>query len=96
MNHYQTSIALDESKQITLSNLPFAIGQKLKVIIVPEESEVDLEIGLEENAQIDAIMQQYHQAGKLRPVGLCAGEFVVPDDFNEPLPDEIIDLFYSE
>jgi hypothetical protein len=92
MNHYQTSIAIDESKQITLSNLPFEIGQKLKVIIIPD----DLEVDLDENAQIDAVMQQYHQAGKLRPVGLCAGEFVVPDDFNEPLPDEIIDLFYSE
>jgi antitoxin (DNA-binding transcriptional repressor) of toxin-antitoxin stability system len=22
----------------------------------------------------------------LRPVGLCAGEFVVPDDFDAPLP----------
>lgn len=23
----------------------------------------------------------------LRPYGLCEGEFVVPDDFNDPLPD---------
>jgi len=28
-----------------------------------------------------------------RPIGLCEGEFVVPDDFNDPLPEEIIDLF---
>ncbi|NEQ40184.1 MAG: hypothetical protein F6K40_29655 [Okeania sp. SIO3I5] len=28
-----------------------------------------------------------------RPIGLCEGEFVVPDDFNYPLPEEIIDLF---
>ncbi len=28
-----------------------------------------------------------------RPFGLCAGEFVVPDDFDEPLPDEILTLF---
>lgn len=29
----------------------------------------------------------------LRPVGLCAGDFVVPDDFNEPLPESILDEF---
>ncbi|HEY9701275.1 MAG TPA: hypothetical protein V6C58_02460 [Allocoleopsis sp.] len=28
-----------------------------------------------------------------RPRGLCEGEFVVPDDFNDPLPEEIINLF---
>jgi antitoxin (DNA-binding transcriptional repressor) of toxin-antitoxin stability system len=26
----------------------------------------------------------------LRPYGLCAGEFVVPDDFNDPLPEDIL------
>jgi antitoxin (DNA-binding transcriptional repressor) of toxin-antitoxin stability system len=30
---------------------------------------------------------------KRRPIGLCEGEFVVPDDFNDPLPEEIIKLF---
>lgn len=28
-----------------------------------------------------------------RPVGLCAGEFVVPDDFEDPLPGEVLDHF---
>jgi len=28
-----------------------------------------------------------------RPTGLAKGEFVVPDDFNDPLPDDIIDSF---
>jgi antitoxin (DNA-binding transcriptional repressor) of toxin-antitoxin stability system len=32
---------------------------------------------------------------KPRPIGLCAGEFIVPDDFNDPLPEEIINLFES-
>lgn len=27
---------------------------------------------------------------QLRPFGLCAGEFTVPDDFDEPLPEEIM------
>jgi len=28
-----------------------------------------------------------------RPIGLAKGEFVVPDDFDDPLPDDILDLF---
>ncbi len=30
---------------------------------------------------------------KLRPFGLCAGEFTVPDDFDAPLPENIIQEF---
>ncbi|PZO15937.1 MAG: prevent-host-death protein [Leptolyngbya foveolarum] len=29
----------------------------------------------------------------LRPAGLCAGEFVVPDDFDEPLLEDILKTF---
>ena len=32
----------------------------------------------------------------LRPFGLCAGEFRVPDDFDDPLPEEIIKQFEGE
>jgi prevent-host-death family protein len=32
---------------------------------------------------------------KKRVVGSAKGEFVVPDDFNAPLPKEIEDLFYK-
>ena len=28
-----------------------------------------------------------------RPIGLAAGEFVVPDDFDAPLPDDLLDAF---
>jgi antitoxin (DNA-binding transcriptional repressor) of toxin-antitoxin stability system len=28
-----------------------------------------------------------------RPVGLCAGEFVVPGDFDDPLPDNVLNAF---
>jgi hypothetical protein len=28
-----------------------------------------------------------------RPVGLAKGQFTVPDDFNEPLPDEVLRSF---
>ena len=29
----------------------------------------------------------------LRPFGLCSGEFVVPDDFDTPLPESLIGEF---
>ena len=29
----------------------------------------------------------------LRPMGLCKGEFSVPDDFDSPLPEEVIQQF---
>jgi antitoxin (DNA-binding transcriptional repressor) of toxin-antitoxin stability system len=29
----------------------------------------------------------------LRPYGLCAGEFTVPDDFDAPLPEEVLREF---
>lgn len=28
-----------------------------------------------------------------RPFGLCAGEFIVPDDFDAPLPEDILKAF---
>jgi prevent-host-death family protein len=28
-----------------------------------------------------------------RPYGLCAGEFVVPDDFDAPLPTDLLNEF---
>jgi len=31
-----------------------------------------------------------------RPIGLAAGQFVVPDDFDDPLPDDIQRLFEGE
>ncbi|MCY7277198.1 MAG: type II toxin-antitoxin system Phd/YefM family antitoxin [Phormidesmis sp. CAN_BIN44] len=30
---------------------------------------------------------------KLRPFGLCEGEFTVPDDFDAPLPDDLLNSF---
>ena len=31
-----------------------------------------------------------------RPLGLCAGQFTVPDAFFNPLPDELLDLFEDD
>ena len=45
------------------------------------------------NEDIDRLVASYRRENKQRPIGLAKGEFVVPDDFNDPLPDEILDLF---
>jgi len=31
----------------------------------------------------------------IRPFGLCAGEFTVPEDFDAPLPEDILHVFES-
>ena len=31
-----------------------------------------------------------------RPYGLCAGEFTVPDDFDAPLPEDIVREFEGQ
>ncbi|MGF1540493.1 MAG: type II toxin-antitoxin system Phd/YefM family antitoxin [Pleurocapsa sp.] len=30
---------------------------------------------------------------QLRPFGLCAGEFTVPNDFDAPLPEDLLSAF---
>ena len=45
--------------------------------------------------EIEVICQVLSQQNKKRPAGLCQGEFTISDDFNEPLPEEIVDLFYQ-
>lgn len=39
----------------------------------------------------EEIIEASHK--QLRPFGLCAGEFTVPDDFDAPLPEEILSAF---
>jgi antitoxin (DNA-binding transcriptional repressor) of toxin-antitoxin stability system len=33
---------------------------------------------------------------QLLPFGLCAGEFTVPDEFDSPLPEDILSAFESK
>jgi antitoxin (DNA-binding transcriptional repressor) of toxin-antitoxin stability system len=34
-----------------------------------------------------------HAGNSPRPYGLCAGEFTVPDDFDAPLPEDMVREF---
>jgi len=36
------------------------------------------------------------QAQPRRRLGLLAGQFTVADDFDAPLPDDVLDLFYGQ
>jgi hypothetical protein len=83
--------------EIKLQEKPDDIPQKTKVIVTfltPDHSDSDLATeGVLSNEEIERTLQMYRQANKSRPLGLCKGEFLIPDDFNEPLPDEILALF---
>jgi hypothetical protein len=45
------------------------------------------------NEDIDRVVESYRQQNKSLPIGLAKGEFTVLDNFKDPLPDEILDLF---
>jgi antitoxin (DNA-binding transcriptional repressor) of toxin-antitoxin stability system len=48
---------------------------------------------LEENTPVAEIKPVATNGESLRPYGLCAGQFEVPDNFNDPLPNELVKLF---
>ena len=48
---------------------------------------------LENGEPVAEIKPVVHNGAALRPYALCAGEFRVPDDFDVPLLDEIIEQF---
>lgn len=48
---------------------------------------------LESNQPVAEIKPLGHNGEGLRPYALCAGAFRVPDDFDAPLPDELLDQF---
>jgi hypothetical protein len=67
---------------------------QIKTKLFQEIEETPEEL-LEELLDFLLFIKQRHQSEieKLRPDGLCKGEFVTPDDFDDPLPDEIIKEF---
>jgi len=50
---------------------------------------------VEDGEPVAEIKPVVHNGTTLRPYALCADEFRVPDDFDTPLPDEIIEQFES-
>lgn len=44
-------------------------------------------------AEVKPLAARAHEP---RPFGLCAGEFRVADDFDAPLPDEVLEAFEGQ
>jgi hypothetical protein len=61
--------------------------------LIENNQELDEEQPLTDQ-EIQVICQIFSQENKKRPAGLCEGEFTIDDDFNDPLPEEILALFY--
>jgi len=48
---------------------------------------------LRDNHPVAEVKPVANHAGKTRPYGLAAGEFTVPADFDDPLPESILEEF---
>lgn len=51
---------------------------------------------LEANRPVAALKPIVSNGADLRPYALCAGEFQVPEDFDAPLPDEVLEQFEGQ
>lgn len=49
-----------------------------------------------ENDRPVAEMRPLTKRAGMRPIGLAKGDFVVPDDFDDPLPEDVLQLFEGE
>ncbi len=72
-----------------------SVTEKLKLIRILAEDldtleNIQLSEALKNQKSPKTVVQKIK---KLRPFGLCAGEFVVPEDFDAPLPEEILNAF---
>ena len=47
------------------------------------------------NEEIDIVCEHLKQHNKLRPIVEAQTKINVPDNFNEPLPDDILNSFYQ-
>lgn len=45
------------------------------------------------NLEVGARVKITIESKQARPFGLCTGKFTVPDDFENPLPEEILNAF---
>lgn len=63
--------------------------------LVQEVSNTIELLGLENPAsnKLTSYLSMARTNKQLRPFGLCAGEFTVPDDFDAPLLKEIVNAF---
>ncbi len=95
---------------LELSNLVTQLKAYSSLIVLKTEEHINRLEELEQNSKLKVEIESSFRSDKsvvetrsamsngkqLRPFGLCAGEFVVPDDFDAPLPEEILSAFEGE
>lgn len=52
-----------------------------------------LKLPAKRKAIVTVLVEEKTPTQKLRPFSLCAGEFSVPKNFDDPLPESIIETF---
>lgn len=76
------------------SNLVTRLKAYSSLIILKIEEHINRLEELEQGSKVKDETRPTTSSGKqLRPFGLCTGEFIVPDDFDVPLPEEILSAF---
>lgn len=92
---------------LELSNLVTQLKAYSSLIVLKIEEHINRLEELEQNSKVKVEIESSFRVdnskietrpaisnGKqLRPFGLCAGEFIVPADFDAPLPEEILSAF---
>ena len=73
---------------VQLMEAPANIQESKVIVIFVDSTHLDPAVSKSTLSQEDNI-----ESRQPRPFGLCAGEFTVPADFNEPLPEEILSAF---
>ena len=73
------NVTIDEIKSDPLKYLQLVEEGETVVIIRSEEAIAEI--------------RPIGSGKQLRPFGLCAGEFTVPDDFDAPLPEDMLNAF---
>ncbi len=79
-NRLMTQVSVDEIKRDFPSYLQRVEAGETLVIVHAGKPVAEIKPVISESISI-------------RPFGLCAGDFVVPDDFDEPLPEHVMSDF---
>ena len=73
---------------IPLDELPAGIRRQIEQLKPGETASI-----VQGSSQVAEIRATPAEAKELRPIGLCEGQFEVPESFFDPLPDDIQKAF---
>ena len=76
---------------IALDELPSAVRRKLQELKPGETASI-----VQGNSEVAEIRRTPPPELELRPIGLCEGQFTLPDSFFDPLPEDIQKAFEGD